>query len=137
MSGDRALRGLTAVLGLDAATVAALGAVAAATRRRPAGPGYAAVAATAALSLVPGVVAVARERRAHRTAPPAEHAATITALLFVAGSAVCSAGTGAVAHRYGWPRRGRGPLPAVNTALLVGGNLVGVPYLAFVAALHR
>ncbi|WP_432564986.1 hypothetical protein [Kineococcus sp. SYSU DK003] len=130
-------RGLLAVLLLDATCVAALGCAAGLTRCRPAGPGYRAVAVTAAASLLPGAVAVGREWRAHRPGAGGRHRATGTVLLFGAGVVVNTVGTLRTAARFGLPGRGRGRAPAVNAALAVGGAAIGVPYLALVRALHR
>ncbi|PRY12110.1 hypothetical protein [Kineococcus rhizosphaerae] len=80
---------------------------------------------------------MACERRAHRTGPGAVHAEAGTTALFLTGSGLCTTGTLVVARRYGWPGRGRGALPVVNAALLLGGNAIGVPHLALTRALHR
>lgn len=133
----RLRRRLLAVLCCDATSVAVLNVLAVATRSRPTGAGYRAVARTATASLVPGAVAVALERHAHRPGATGRHGVLGTVLLLVAGSVTATVGAGRVLARPGPPRRDRARLVAVDVALLVGGNAVGVPYLALVRALHR
>lgn len=127
---------LLAVLSLDAASVVGLVLVALGTRSRPSGAGYGDLARTAVVSLAPAVVAVVHEQLAHRPRAIGRHAARGPVLLLVAGSSVSTAGAARVlsgcSSRPGHRRR----LRAVGVSLLLGGNVVLVPYLAALRALH-
>jgi hypothetical protein len=128
-------RQLLGVLLSDAAAVTALTVVACRTRSHTSGPTYAAIAAVAATSLAPGVIAVAREERAHRSRSPRQHRRTGTVALFGAGMVIATAGTVLVLARGPRPPVGSAAT-AVDVALLIGGNAIGLPYLSRVAALH-
>ncbi|MFD0485573.1 hypothetical protein ACFQ46_23525 [Kineococcus sp. GCM10028916] len=129
-------RRLLAVLSLDTASVAGLVLVALGTRSRPSGAGYGALARTAVASLAPAVVAVAHERLAHRSGAVGRHSARGTVLLLVAGSSVSTAGAARVLSGCNSRRGDRRRLRAVSVSLLIGGNVVLVPYLAALRALH-
>jgi hypothetical protein len=133
----RLRHGLLTVLLCDATAVALLGAVAVVTRCRPSGAAYAAIARVATASLIPGIAAVALEQRAHRPFSPGRHRMRDSVVLLATGLIINTIGTSAVLRRSGPPRPGRGLVTAVDLALLVGGDLIGVPYLTLVRALHR
>jgi Kef-type K+ transport system membrane component KefB len=129
-------RHLLWVMLCDAAAVTVLWGVARATRSRPSGATYSSIARVAAMSLAPGVIAVCLEERAHGARPVAGHRMSASALLFGAGLVINTVGTVAVliAPR---SRRGRRAEVAVDVALLIGGDVIGWPYLSLVKALHR
>lgn len=132
----RLRRGLLLVLLGDASVTTALVALAVVTRSRRVGPAYAEVARVAVASLLPGAIAVLLERRAHARTPPSRHRAAVTVLLLATGLAITTTGT-LLALRPTGPVRASGPsAAAVDIGLLVGGDAIGVPYLALVAALH-
>lgn len=80
------------------------------------------LAVTAVASVLPGAAAVTLELRRH------VHATHVVELLLV-GSAIGTTGTLASVRRHGWSP------PSV--ALLLGANLVGIPYVTLVRALRR
>jgi hypothetical protein len=125
------------VLLSDAAAVAALVGAAAVARSRRAGPSFAAIAWVAALGLAPGTIAVAREERAHRPGETGAHGMSGTVLLFAAGFVINTVGT--VLILVGPPQRRarRRSETAVDVALLIAGNAIGVPYLSLVRTLHE
>ena len=129
-------RRLLAVLSLDTASVAGLVLVARGTRSRPSGAGYGALARTAVASLTPAVVAVVHELHAHRPGAVGRHSARGTVLLLVAGSSLSTAGAARVLSGCNSRRGGRRRLRAISVSLLIGGNVVLVPYLAALRALH-
>jgi hypothetical protein len=131
----RVRRQLLGVLLSDAASVTALTLVAWSTRSRPSGRTYSAIAAIAAASLAPGVIAVAREERAHRSRSGRQHPVTGTVVLFGAGMLIATAGTVLVLTHGPRPPAGSAAT-AVDVALLISGNAIGFPYLSRVAALH-
>jgi hypothetical protein len=121
------------VLLCDATATAGFALGAWSTRARASGPVFAAVAAVAAMSLAPGVVAVGREERAHRPGTADAHRLAGSVLLFGAGQVIATAGTTAILVAS--PRISRAATIA-DVVLLVGGNGIGLPYLAIVRALH-
>lgn len=130
------LRGLLLVLSVDAAATSALVGAAHRARGRPSGPAFSSVAGVAVASLLPGAVAVVRERRAHARQPIGRHRLRGTVVLLFAGLVVNTVGTllvlrstASVAVKGTAARR-------ADLLLLVGGDLIGVPYLALVMALH-
>lgn len=124
-------RRLLAVLTLDAALVTGLVVLAVFARSSPGGSQYRALARTAAASLLPGLIAVLREERAHRPGAPVCGHLRGSVLLLVAGSALSTVGSVRVLARCE-----RGRVRTVGCALLVGGNVVLVPYVAGVRHLH-
>ena len=129
----RLRRRLLLALLCDATAVAGLAVTAYCTRARPSGRTFAAVAAVAAASLAPGVVAVGREERAHRSGSGGRHRMVGSVVLFGAGLVINTAGTAAILVAV--PRL-RSAATLADVALLVGGNGIGLPYLAIVKALH-
>ncbi|WP_380176395.1 hypothetical protein ACFEMC_11340 [Kineococcus sp. DHX-1] len=114
----RSRRALLGVFLLDVSSVTVF--VVRALTRRQSEDVDLAVAAVA--SVLPGAAAVTLELR--RSVPAVEVVG-----LFLGGSAIGTAGTLASVRRHGWSP------PSV--ALLLGANLVGVPYLTLVQALRR
>ena len=133
----RLRRRLLGVLLCDVTAVAALGVVAAVTRSRPSGPVFASIAGVGAASLLPGVIAVAHEERAHRADSIGGHRMTASVLLFGAGLVINTAGTLAVLLAARGPHGQSRAAVAVDVALLLGGDAIGVPYLSLTKALHR
>jgi hypothetical protein len=130
---ERLRRQLLAVLLSDAAAVTVLTIVGRMTRSRPSGGSYSAIAVVAAASLAPGVVAVAHEERVHRSGSTVQHRMTAPVLLFGAGMLINTLGTVLILTVAGSPER---RAAAVDIALLIGGDAIGVPYLSLVRALH-
>ena len=128
---------LLAVLLSDASATAAIVGLAVAHRSRPSGGAYAAITRVAVGSLLPGAVAVIRERRVHDGTGTGQHRVLGSVVLLVAGMVITTAGTLRLLRGSGRDAPLRSAESAVDLALLVGGNAVGVPYLALVAALHR
>lgn len=133
----RLRRRLLTVLLCDAFAVACLWTVAAGACSRPSGVGYAAVARVGTASLIPGIAAVCLEQRAHRPGSTGRHRMRDSALLLVAGLIINTAGTASVLRGSGRPPLGSRGVRALDLALLAGGDVIGVPYLVLVRALHR
>jgi hypothetical protein len=126
-----------AVLLVDASATSVLVAIARGARGRPSAGAFSGVAAAATASLLPGIAAVLREVRAHGSAAALPHRMRPTVLLLLAGMLITTAGallvlpsTASVEARGSAARR-------ADLLLLVGGDLIGVPYLVVVSALHR
>ncbi len=121
----------------DASSCAALIAVALRTRSRSSGPVYAAIARTAVTGFLPGAAAVLRECRAHREADVRPHRMSPTVALILAGSVINSMGTFRVLISEAPRQPLSRPALAVDVALLIAGNAIGVPYSLLIRALHR
>ena len=128
---------LLGVLLCDASAVAVLWTVAATTRSRPSGPGWAAVARAGTASLLPGIVAVSLEQRAHRAGTTARHPMGPSVVLLVIGLVVNTVGTLLALGTAGAARPGGRRVRGADLALLVGGDVIGLPYLLLIRALHR
>lgn len=143
MTGDavgerrrRLRRRLLQVSLCDASSCAALIAVARSTRSRASGPVYAEIALVALTSFLPGALAVLRERRAHREEDARPHRMSPTVSLILAGSVIDSIGTIRILTA-SLARHGPSRPAAVDVALLIAGNAIGIPYLLLISALHR
>ena len=133
----RLRRRLLGVLLCDASACSALILAALSNRGKPSAAVFASIAQVAVTSLIPGAIAVGLERHLHRYPRREPHRMTAAVLLFSAGMAINTAGTVHILLRARGPESRRPDGVAVDVALLIGGNAIGVPYLALVRGLHR
>jgi len=134
---QRIRRRLLAVMLCDASACGVLTVVAVASRSRPSGPAFAAIASTAIASFVPGAVAVLREQRP----PPSDTAGRARArsavLLFCSGLMINTVGTARILRQEAREGRPSRTAIVVDVALLIAGDAIGVPYLSLLRALRR
>jgi hypothetical protein len=132
----RAREHLLGVLLCDAAACSALTAAAFAARTERSSRVLGSIAGVAIASFVPGVIAVVRERDLHDHRRPVPHSMASAVLLFMVGMVINTAGTVRLIPQARSSNAGPRAL-ALDVGLLIGGDLIGVPYLLLVRALHR